>query len=128
MVHEGVAIVKHLLRYSGTFVYTGKERRIITCRPETRAAVERGRGVKRMPRGKSGIYAPYLRHWRIIRALDQTELAQKAGVGRMTVVRAEKGESISAPTLRALATALDTTPERLMKEDPFTAPESKGAA
>lgn len=56
-----------------------------------------------------------LREWRERRALTQEELAQKAGVGRGTIIRIERGADAFPPTVRKLATALGIDPADLQK-------------
>ncbi len=56
---------------------------------------------------------PHLEAWRRYRALTQRELASEAKVSRMTVIRAEAGEPVSLPHVRALAAALGITLEQL---------------
>jgi transcriptional regulator with XRE-family HTH domain len=65
---------------------------------------------------------PYLRAWRIHRALGQAELAEAAGTSRGTIVRAESGGVVSFANMRALAKALTVTVEQLVSE----APEGEG--
>ena len=45
--------------------------------------------------------------------LTQAELAEKAGVATLTIVRLERGETPSIPTLRRIAEALDIQPAEL---------------
>jgi transcriptional regulator with XRE-family HTH domain len=71
-----------------------------------------------------GIALTHLRAWRIARVLNQTELAEKADVGRSTVIRAERGDPISFANARALAEALDVTVQQLAQRDPT--PEEGG--
>lgn len=65
-----------------------------------------------------GVAVPHLRAWRILRALSQTELAEKAKVVRGTVARAERGEAVSFANIRAFAEVLRVTPEQLQNEEP----------
>lgn len=68
-----------------------------------------------MPHGETGIAVPGLRVLRRRAALKQTELAQRAGIGRSTVIRAEAGENVSLDNARSLATALGVTIEDLQE-------------
>lgn len=65
-----------------------------------------------------GITLPYLRAWRLRAVLKQGELAQRAGVARSTVVRAERAGSISLDNVRALAHALGVSVDELRFVDP----------
>lgn len=56
-------------------------------------------------------------------ALSQEELAQRAGVSRVTIIRIERGEDTFPSTARKLATALGVLPSDLMAPD-----EGKAAA
>ncbi|MGH2531578.1 MAG: helix-turn-helix domain-containing protein [Thermomicrobiales bacterium] len=66
-----------------------------------------------------------LRRARIRRALSQAELAEAAGINRMTVSRLEmgRGEAVQAATLRKLAGTLDVEPGDLID---WPAEESRG--
>jgi transcriptional regulator with XRE-family HTH domain len=56
-----------------------------------------------------------LRELRRARALTQEELAEKAGVSPSTIVDIERGKhEPQIRTLRKLARALDTTPDKLV--------------
>ncbi len=56
-----------------------------------------------------------LRHYREQAALTQEELADRAGVTRLTVMRLEQGlQEPQAKTTRALARALKVKPSELM--------------
>jgi transcriptional regulator with XRE-family HTH domain len=56
-----------------------------------------------------------LRELRRARALTQEELAQKAGVSPSTIVDIERGKhEPQIRTLRKLAKALETTPDKLV--------------
>jgi transcriptional regulator with XRE-family HTH domain len=58
---------------------------------------------------------PHLREIRERRLLTQIELADKAGVGRTTIIRIEQGESNVRPrTIKRLARALRVRPEALL--------------
>ena len=60
-----------------------------------------------------GITLKHLPAWRIRAMLKQEELADKAGIARATVQRAERGSTVSLDNVRALARALGITPEQL---------------
>ncbi len=55
--------------------------------------------------------------WRMRRAMTQTELAEKAGVGINTIVRIERNQTEPRPpTIRKLAEALEIDPKELIKD------------
>ena len=56
-----------------------------------------------------------LRQYRERAALSQAELAQAAGVSRVTIVRAEAGEETYPRTARRIASALGCRPSDLME-------------
>ena len=58
---------------------------------------------------------PGLRRLRDRRALTQEELAERAGVSRTTVMRAESGEDIRQSSVRKLARALGVRPATLQR-------------
>lgn len=60
---------------------------------------------------------PRVRWYRERMALSQQELAMKAGVSRVTVVRIENGEDTYPSTARKLASALDVAPADLMESE-----------
>lgn len=77
------------------------------------------------PRGRE---LPYLLAWREHKLMSGAELARKAGIGRSTITRAEKGdEVVSWANIRKLASALEISPEQLLNEDPRQV-KVKGAA
>lgn len=56
-----------------------------------------------------------LRELRLRAALTQTELAERAGVARTTIVRLEAGDpNVLPPTLRKIARALHVRPRDLI--------------
>jgi transcriptional regulator with XRE-family HTH domain len=61
------------------------------------------------------VLVPQLRRVRDARALTQEELADRAGVSRTTVRRAEQGTEIRQSSVRKLARALGVTPARLQR-------------
>jgi transcriptional regulator with XRE-family HTH domain len=61
---------------------------------------------------------PALRYWRTQRALRQTELAERADVGIMSVHRGETGQPLQLATVRRLAEALEVKPADLMAQPP----------
>jgi len=65
-----------------------------------------------------GVIAPHLKAWRRRALLKQRELAEKADVARATIVRGERGGTLSLDNLRKLATALGITPEQLLGNPP----------
>lgn len=66
-----------------------------------------------------GLALPYLRAWRVKKFIGQTELAEKTGLARATVTRADRGdEVVSFANIRKLAEALGITPDELLKSPP----------
>lgn len=62
----------------------------------------------------------YLKHWRAEKALSQADLAQLAGVDRVTINQLEVGRHRPRPsTIRKLASALQLEPQDLFR-DPFS--------
>jgi transcriptional regulator with XRE-family HTH domain len=61
---------------------------------------------------------PSLKSHRRRLALSQEDLAEKAGVGRTTVARAERGLPIRPSSVRKLARALKVTPWALQQPEP----------
>ena len=59
---------------------------------------------------------PGLRYWRDRRLLSMRELAEKAGVGYVTIFRLEHGKTATGRTVRKLAEALQVTPDDLLRE------------
>jgi transcriptional regulator with XRE-family HTH domain len=58
-----------------------------------------------------------VRIWRVRRAMTQTQLAEKAGVGINTIVRIERNQTEPRPpTIRKLADALGVDPSELVDE------------
>ena len=80
-------------------------------------------------RTERGLVLPYLRAWRFHRMLSQMDLAERSGVSKPTIARAEAGERISFANIHKLATGLGITAERLRYEEPpKTTPVSPGGA
>lgn len=69
-----------------------------------------------MPQRRISVYVlvPRLREWRLWRAFTQEDLALRAGVGRMTVIRGEAGFQIRPSSVRKLARALGVKPHDLL--------------
>ena len=64
-----------------------------------------------------GLPLPHLRAWRIKRLIGQSELADKAGLARATVTRAERGDTVvSFVNIRKLAGVLGVSPDDLLSE------------
>jgi len=57
---------------------------------------------------------PGLRRRRLLAALTQAQLAERAGVERITVTRLENGGHATPPTLAKLAIALGCSPAELL--------------
>ena len=67
------------------------------------------------------VLVPALRYWRTKRALLQRELAERAGIHRDTVRRAEDPDephAIRLDVVRKLAEALEVSPADLMAQPP----------
>jgi transcriptional regulator with XRE-family HTH domain len=57
-----------------------------------------------------------IREMRLARVLTQEELARKAGVGSVTIVRVEKGQvAPHQQTIRKIARGLGVNPEKLVR-------------
>jgi transcriptional regulator with XRE-family HTH domain len=67
------------------------------------------------PTNPYGLTLPHARAWRRRRAMTQGELAQAAGISRVTVNRAERGGAISMENVRKLASALGITVDQLQR-------------
>jgi transcriptional regulator with XRE-family HTH domain len=63
-----------------------------------------------------GVALPGLQRARHLAALTQAELAELAGLQRVTVVRLERGGIATASTVRRLAEALHVPPARLVRQ------------
>lgn len=74
--------------------------------------------VVRAPRGRR---MPQLRRLREARGWYQSELADKAGVTSMSVSRAERGSVVGFDIVKAVAAALEVSPDELCREE---APQS----
>jgi transcriptional regulator with XRE-family HTH domain len=62
---------------------------------------------------------PKLKAWRIHRLMTQADLAAAAGVGKATIVRAERGDEIvSFANIRKLAETLGISTDELLRADP----------
>jgi transcriptional regulator with XRE-family HTH domain len=61
---------------------------------------------------------PSLRYWRTQRALFQEQLAQRARVGVMTIIRGEAGRPLRLDVVGKLATALEVSPADLQRQPP----------
>jgi transcriptional regulator with XRE-family HTH domain len=61
---------------------------------------------------------PGLRRQRELAALTQDELAQRAGIHRVTLARLELGGEAEMRTVRKLAQALGVQPADLMQPEP----------
>lgn len=66
------------------------------------------------------VAVPHLFWWRGMKRMTQEELAQKAGVSRATITRAEAGDRVSVQTLARLAEALGISVPRLSSEGDIT--------
>ncbi|MDE3074908.1 MAG: helix-turn-helix transcriptional regulator [Chloroflexota bacterium] len=65
---------------------------------------------------KFSVRLPKLRQARQHRLLTQHELADRAGVHRVTVAEIELGKGASSRTVRKLAEVLDVSPAELMDD------------
>lgn len=71
-----------------------------------------------MPERIVGRTVPYLRAWRIEKALNQVQVAEKSGLARSTIISAEGGEIVRFTSIQRLAEALGITVEQLLRVDP----------
>ena len=69
-------------------------------------------------RAERGLVVPHLRAWRFYHALSQIDLAERSGVSRPSIARAEAGERISFANIHKLAAALDISVHELLREEP----------
>jgi transcriptional regulator with XRE-family HTH domain len=76
-----------------------------------------------MPPGTA--LTPSLRYWRIRRALFQEDLAEKAGVGVMTIHRGEAGRPLRLDVIDKLARVLEVTPAQLQDPPPADQPPAE---
>lgn len=66
-----------------------------------------------------GLPLPHLREWRVKKLIGQSELADKAGLARATVTRAERGDTVvSFINIRRLAEVLGISPDELLGAPP----------
>lgn len=65
-----------------------------------------------------GVTVPLLRAWREWKALEQTELGQRAGITATTISRLENGASARLGTIAKLADALGISREQLLHSQP----------
>jgi transcriptional regulator with XRE-family HTH domain len=66
-----------------------------------------------------GLPLPHLKAWRVKKLLAQNELAERGGLARATVARAERGdEVVSFANIRKLAQALDISADELLRRPP----------
>lgn len=77
--------------------------------------------AERAPRG---VVVPYLRAWRIFHALSQSDLAERSGVSKPAIVRAEGGARLSFTNIRKVAECLGISVQQLLREDPNGAPQA----
>lgn len=68
---------------------------------------------------------PGLKRQRILAALSQGQLAERAGLQRGTVNRIENGDSAGVFTIRKLADALGIEPRELIEPMPQSPPEPR---
>lgn len=74
-----------------------------------------------------GIPIPYLRAWREWRALEQVELAKRAGITATTISRLEHGATARIGTVAKLAAALGIDRENLLHSEPGKKKEQAAA-
>jgi len=65
------------------------------------------------------IEVPGLRRRRLLAALTQAQLAERAGLKRLTITRLESGSKAQATTVRKLADALGCSPAELVLSPTF---------
>lgn len=64
-----------------------------------------------------GLPLPHLKAWRVKKLIGQSELADRAGLARATVARAERGdEVVSFANIRKLAETLEIHPDHLLRD------------
>jgi transcriptional regulator with XRE-family HTH domain len=64
-----------------------------------------------------GLPLPHLKAWRIKKLIGQSELADRAGLARGTVTRAELGNQVvSFANIRRLAEVLGISPDELLSD------------
>lgn len=68
--------------------------------------------------GSTGVHIPFLRAWREWRALEQVELAKRAGITATTISRLEHGATARIGTVAKLAAALGIDRENLLHSEP----------
>lgn len=68
--------------------------------------------------GKRGAQVLHLRQWRRYSLLTQSDLAEKAGVTKGTIIRVEAGGFMNYANIKALAAALGITPQQLLAGPP----------
>jgi transcriptional regulator with XRE-family HTH domain len=62
---------------------------------------------------------PYLKAWRMQKLLGQSELAEKSGLAKSTIARAERGdEVVGFANIRKLAKALGISSDDLLHKQP----------
>lgn len=62
---------------------------------------------------------PHLKAWRMHKLMSQTELAQRAGLAKSTVARAERGdEVVSFANIKRLAAVLGISGHELVEKHP----------
>jgi len=72
----------------------------------------------RRHRAQRGVRLPHLAAWRRFSVMTQAELAEKVGVTRATINRAEGGSHVSMENARQIASALGITPQQLLAGPP----------
>ena len=66
-----------------------------------------------------GLPLPHLKVWRMRKLLGQAELAEKSGLAKSTIARAERGdEVVSFANIRKLAEALGISTDDLLHKNP----------
>jgi DNA-binding XRE family transcriptional regulator len=88
-------------------------------RASTAARKQPGTTIGRVPRA-TVVVAQSLQWRRSQAGLLQRELAERAGIDRATVQRAERGKPVRLDIIRKLAEALGTTPAELQAPQPTT--------
>jgi len=66
----------------------------------------------------TAVLVPGLKAVRLERAYSQELLAERAGLGRKTIIRGESGQHIRVSSVRRLAAALHVVPRRLLQSPP----------
>lgn len=63
-----------------------------------------------------GLPLPYLKAWRVKRLMAQAEVAEKSGMSRSAITRAEQGDAaVNYANIRKIAAALGISTDELLR-------------